>query len=125
MKTTLMFLMATLAFGTARAAGTQAVSREATYYILPTPATLAVSREAVFFVPGAATQAVSHEATFFVNYGLADVARALRLAAGLDPATTSDRQLLNVQNTGPSASVVDVLDAAALAGFIGHPERLP
>ena len=125
MKTTLMFLMAIAALGTARAAGTQAVSREATFYILPKPATLAVSREAVFFVPRADTQAVSQEATFFVNYGLEDVARALRLAAGLNSATALDKQLLNLQKTGASASVVDILDAAAVAGYIGYPERLP
>lgn len=109
----------------ARAAGTQAVSREVVYYIPPSPATLAVSREAVYYVPPRPpTAAVSRTTTYFVNYRLSDVGKALRIAAGLEAATNSDRQVLDVVG-GASASVVDVLDATALGRYVTHPELLP
>jgi hypothetical protein len=144
MKAALMLLasVAVVGSGSARGAGTQAVSREAVLYVMPAPATLAVSREAVLYVaPRAAavavsreatmyvasvsTQTASREATLFVNYRLPDVLRALRLAAGFGAASPTDKTILNVVTTGGSATVLDVLDAAAVARMVAHPELLP
>lgn len=122
-----VFALAMMALATASAAraGTKAVSREAVFYVQPRPQTLAVSREAVFYLPVENTRAISREATYFVNYRLPDVALALRLAAGLTAATPLQVQILNADKAAPSATVVDVLDAAVIAGDVGHPERLP
>jgi hypothetical protein len=142
MKRALLVFAALALSGAARAAGTQAVSREAVLYVMTTPstqavsreatlyvmtraATVAVSREATMYIASVSTQSVSREATLFVNYRLPDVLKALRLAAGFDTASATDLQLLNAEKAGASLTVVDVLDASGMAADIAHPERLP
>ncbi len=134
--------------GMARAQDTLAVSREATLYFLsPSPATLALSREATLYLTpqsAAATRAVSREATIFLppgvlpptlavsrevtlykNYATRNAASVLRIAAGLTTPTPLEMQFYNLVTSGASATVVDIMDAAAVAQLAAHPERVP
>jgi hypothetical protein len=77
------------------------------------------------FVPDVDTLAVSREATLFVNFRLPDVTLALRLAAGLQSAAASEKQMLDIVSTGASSNVVDILDAAAIGLRVAHPELVP
>jgi electron transfer flavoprotein alpha/beta subunit len=113
---------------------TLAISREVTAFTSvsasPAPATLAVSREVTAYTSQAtsappATLAVSREITAFRYYSLRDIAAALRIAAGLRTATPVEVQWLNLATDAPSTSVLDILDAAAVAMKAAHPELVP
>jgi hypothetical protein len=108
---------------------TLAISREVSYYEIPVtpdsaPATLAVSREASYFeIPTApdsvATLGVSREVSAFIGYSLSNAALALRIAAGLHIASATEKQVLDLVPGTPS--VIDILDAVAVANRAMHP----
>ncbi|HEY3413763.1 MAG TPA: hypothetical protein VGM51_12020 [Armatimonadota bacterium] len=100
-----------------------AVGREITVFTAPEsvmPVNMAVGREFTLLNQPLAqimpNSAVGREFSAYVTtYTLVDVSQALRIAAGLSAGTPDSVLRLNVVITPPSATVVDVLDAARLA----------
>lgn len=100
-----------------------AVSREFTAYNAPDAmirANSAVSREfSLSNEPSIqANMAVSREFTgYLAPYSMGELVLALRVAAGFETVSPGSVPRLNVATTPPSTTLVDVLDAAAIAAL--------